>query len=156
MVSVPIVVCVMAGIDYAKQFACLRLTRRLHDTNTKQVIRDAAMVPGTDDNIVVGNILSVNAHNLAGIPADCVLLGPLSDLHMNESSLTGESRLMRKTAGDDILSGTEVSQGSGKIVVIAVGKYSVAGRIKARVYESEEAEKLEGEDKNSPLFVKLM
>lgn len=155
LVSVGIVVFVTASIDYAKQFAFLRLTRSLHDTNTKQVIRDAEMVPVTDDDIVVGDILSVNAHNLASIPADCVLLGPLTDLQMNESSLTGESRLIRKRPGDVILSGTEVSQGSGKMVVIAVGVYSVAGRIKARVYESEDADKMEGEDENSPLFVKL-
>jgi magnesium-transporting ATPase (P-type) len=151
-----IVVFVTAGIDYAKQFAFLRLTRSLHDTNTKQVIRDAKQVSVIDDDIVVGDILSVNAHNLASIPADCILLGPASDLKMNESSLTGESKLISKRPGDVILSGTNVTQGSGKMVVIAVGVNSVAGKIKAQVYESEDHEgALEGDDTNSPLFVKL-
>lgn len=149
------VVLITAGIDYGKQFAFKRLTRSLHETNTKQVIRDAKLVSVTDDDIVVGDILSVNSHNLASIPADCVLLGPLGDLHMNESSLTGESKLIRKRPGDVILSGTEARQGSGKMVVVAVGVNSVAGKIKARVYDSSEAEKLEGEDENSPLFQKL-
>ena len=58
LVSVCIVVLITAGIDYAKQFAFLRLTRSLHDTNTKQVIRDAKQVPVIDDDIVVGDILS--------------------------------------------------------------------------------------------------
>lgn len=156
LISVCIVVLVTGGIDYAKQFAFLRLTRSLHDTNTKQVIRDAKQVSVIDDDIVVGDILSVNAHNLASIPADCILLGPATDLKMNESSLTGESKLISKRPGDVILSGTNVAQGSGKMVVIAVGINSVAGKIKAQVYESEDHDsELEGSDTNSPLFVKL-
>jgi magnesium-transporting ATPase (P-type) len=156
LVSVCIVVLVTAGIDYGKQFSFLKLSRSLHDTNTKQVIRDAKQVSVIDDDIVVGDILSVNAHNLASIPADCILLGPASDLKMNESSLTGESKLISKRPGDVILSGTNVTQGSGKMVVIAVGVNSVAGKIKAQVYESEDHEgALEGDDTNSPLFVKL-
>ena len=156
LVSVCIVVLITASIDYAKQFAFLKLTRSLHDTNTKQVIRDAKQVSVIDDDIVVGDILSVNAHNLASIPADCILLGPATDLKMNESSLTGESKLISKKPGDVILSGTSVAQGSGKMVVIAVGVNSVAGKIKAQVYESDQLEGgLEGDDDRSPLFLKL-
>ena len=156
LISVCIVVLITAGIDYAKQFAFLRLTRSLHDTNTKQVIRDAKQVLVIDDDVVVGDILSVNAHNLASIPADCILLGPATDLKMNEASLTGESKLISKRPGDVILSGTTVAQGSGKMVVIAVGVNSVAGKIKAQVYESEDLDGgLEGDDERSPLFIKL-
>mmetsp|Transcript_3430 Transcript_3430/g.5688 ORF Transcript_3430/g.5688 Transcript_3430/m.5688 type:complete len:1169 (+) Transcript_3430:194-3700(+) len=156
LVSVCIVVFVTAGIDYAKQFAFIRLTKSLNETNTKAVIRGGIQVSVTDDDICVGDILSVNSHNLASIPADCVLLGPPGDLRMDESSLTGESKQILKRPGDIILSGTTATQGSGKMVVIAVGLYSVAGKIKARVYESEDHEdELGGEDDNSPLFVKL-
>ena len=136
MVSVAIVVLVTASIDYAKQFAVIRLSKSLHETNTKAVIRDGKQVSITDDDIVVGDILSVNSHNLASIPADCVLLGPVADLKMDESTLTGESKTVTKRPGDVVLSGTNASEGSGKMVVIAVGINSVAGKIKARVYES--------------------
>lgn len=155
--SVCIVVLVTAGIDYAKQFAFLRLTRSLYETNTKSVIRDGKQVSVTDDDIVVGDILSVNSHSLASIPADCVLLGPAADLKMDESTLTGESHMISKKPGDVVLSGTSAVQGSGKMVVIAVGVYSVAGKIKARVYETGDADDdgLDGDDVNSPLFVKL-
>jgi magnesium-transporting ATPase (P-type) len=154
--SVVIVVCVTAGIDYVKQFAFIRLTRSLNESNTKAVIRDAKQLSVTDEDIVVGDILSVNAHALATIPADCILLGPPADLKMDESTLTGESKMISKRPGDVILSGTNAVQGSGKMVVIAVGVHSVAGKIRARVYESEDHEgDLEGEDSNSPLFVKL-
>jgi magnesium-transporting ATPase (P-type) len=75
---------------------------------------------------------------------------------VNESSLTGESVLIRKRPGDVILSGTNAASGSGKMVVIAVGIHSVAGKTKARVYESDDiGDDLEGDDINSPLFVKL-
>lgn len=156
LVSVCIVVTVTAGIDYAKQFAFIRLTQSLNETNTKAVIRNGKQVATVDDDVVVGDIISVNSHNLASIPADCVLLGPVSDLKMDESTLTGESKAITKKPGDVVLSGTTAIQGSGKMVVIAVGVHSVAGKIRARVYESEDHEDdLEGEDENSPLFVKL-
>jgi Ca2+ transporting ATPase len=75
---------------------------------------------------------------------------------MDESTLTGESVLITKNPGDVVLSGTTAVQGSAKLVVIAVGINSVAGKIKARVYESTEhgGDGLDGDTK-SPLFVKL-
>jgi Ca2+ transporting ATPase len=155
LVSVGIVVTVTAGIDYAKQFAFIKLTKSLHETNTKQVIRNGKQVSVIDDDIVVGDILSVNSHNLASIPADCVFLGPVSGLKMDESTLTGESKAITKRPGDVVLSGTTAQEGSGKMVVIAVGVYSVAGKIKARVYESEDHGDELGGDDDSPLFVKL-
>ena len=156
LVSVVIVVLVTAGIDYAKQFAFIRLTDSLNETNTKSVIRNGIQVAVTDSEIVVGDILSVNSHSLASIPADCVLLGPHVDLKMDESSLTGESKQISKKPGDVVLSGTSATQGSAKMVVIAVGNNSVSGKIKARVYEAQaHDDELGGEDDNSPLFVKL-
>ena len=158
LASVCIVVLVTAGIDYAKQLAFVRLTRNLNETNTKMVIRDGQQLSVTDDELVVGDILSVNAHNLASIAADCVVLGPLMSggMKMDESALTGESVLISKNPGDIVLSGTTAIQGSAKMVVIAVGTNSVAGKIQARVYESSdhEGDGLDG-DQDSPLFVKL-
>jgi calcium-translocating P-type ATPase len=154
--SVMIVVFVTAGIDYVKQFQYIRLTRSLYETNIKAVIRDGKQVAVTDHDIVVGDILSVNSHSLASIPADCIVLGPATDLKVDESTLTGESKFISKKPGDIVLSGTSAVQGSGKMVVIAVGINSVAGKIKARVYDSDDLEDgLDGDDDNSPLFVKL-
>ena len=155
LTSVCIVVLITAGIDYGKQLAFRDLSKKLETRNTKSVIRNGEQVLVTDAEIVVGDILSVNSHSLASISADCVLLGPNVDLQMNESSLTGESHTVKKRPGDVILSGTNAIEGSGKMVVIAVGINSVAGRIKARVYESEDHDdELEG-DEETPLFKKL-
>jgi len=173
LTSVCIVMLVTAGIDYMKQFAFRRLNSSLEERNTKLVIRGSIggsigsggtsggvtvtgrQVVVTDKDIVVGDILSVNSHSLASIPADCILLGPAIDLQMDESSLTGESNPVHKAPGDIILSGTNAIQGSGKMVVVAVGIHSVAGRIKARVYESgDDEEDMEGDDE-TPLYQKL-
>jgi len=157
LISVIIVVNVTAGIDYSKQIAFKQLSKNLDDTNTKNILRNGEIVMVTDADIVVGDILLANSHSMASIPADCILLGPAMDLKMDESTLTGESLLVSKKAGDVILGGTTAVQGSGKMIVIAVGVNSLGGRIKARVYESADGEgdeDLEG-DSDSPLYDKL-
>ncbi|KAL7544036.1 hypothetical protein ACHAWF_007509 [Thalassiosira exigua] len=159
LLAVLIVVLVTAAIDYQKQFAFVRLTRSLHETNTKVVVRDGKQASVVDDDLVVGDILSVNAHNLASIPADCVVLGPpiSGGLKVDESTLTGESVLISKDPGDVVLSGTTVVQGSARLVVVAVGVNSVAGKIKAHVYESSERgeDGLDDGDEGTPLSNKL-
>ena len=154
--TVLLVVLLTASIDYAKQFAFKRLSRSLFESNTKQVIRNGQQVLIVDDDVVVGDILCVNSHALATIPADCVLLGPSADLKLDESTLTGESEPVSKKPGDVVLSGTNAVQGSGKLLVIAVGVNSVAGKIRAHVYESEDHDDELGDGgENSPLFTKL-
>ena len=49
LASVCIVVLVTSSIDYAKQFAFIRLTRSLHETTTKMVIRNGHQISVTDD-----------------------------------------------------------------------------------------------------------
>lgn len=153
LVAVVIVVLVTASIDYKKQGAFVRLMASLDNTNTKSAIRGGQAVTIVDADIVVGDVLNVNAHNLASVPADCVVITS-EGMQLDESSLTGESRLVTKKPGDVVLSGTTVVTGGGKLVVIAVGTSSVAGKIKARVYSNSAEDGLEGDD-SSPLFTKV-
>ena len=62
--------------------------------------------------------------------------------------LTGESNLITTNPGDIVLSGTTVVQGSSKLLVIAVGLNSVAGKIKARVYADSGGDGLDGDVKS--------
>ena len=64
------------------------------------------------------------------LPADGIILQS-NDLKIDESSLTGESDQVKKGKDDDpmLLSGTHVMEGSGKVVVTAVGINSQAGII---------------------------
>ena len=107
-------------------------------------------MPRQDSDIVVGDILAFNAHNLATIPCDGVLVSG-SDVKMDESSLTGEPEPQVKTPTDDpfVVSGTQATSGSGRLLVVAVGAHSVSGKIRAAVYGEAP------EDEGSPLFQKL-
>ena len=64
------------------------------------------------------------------LPADGIILQS-NDLKIDESSLTGESDQVKKGADSDptLLSGTHVMEGSGKIIICAVGINSQAGII---------------------------
>ena len=64
------------------------------------------------------------------LPADGIILQS-NDLKIDESSLTGESDQVKKGTDKDpmLLSGTHVMEGSGKVVVTAVGINSQAGII---------------------------
>ncbi|NWZ60786.1 AT2B1 ATPase, partial [Pandion haliaetus] len=64
------------------------------------------------------------------LPADGVLIQG-NDLKIDESALTGESDHVRKSVDKDpmLLSGTHVMEGSGKMVVTAVGVNSQSGII---------------------------
>ena len=73
------------------------------------------------------------------LPADGVVIQS-NDLKIDESSLTGESDQVKKGADCDpmVLSGTHVMEGSGKVVVTAVGINSQAGIIFALLGAVEE------------------
>merc|ERR1712200_302044 len=78
--------------------------------------------------IVVGDILLVKYGDL--LPADGLVIQS-NDLKVDESSLTGESDMVNKGNAIDpmLLSGTHVMEGSGKVLVTAVGVNSQAGII---------------------------
>lgn len=62
------------------------------------------------------------------LPADGVLIQS-NDLKIDESSLTGESDQIKKSLEFDpiLLSGTHVMEGSGRMVIVAVGVNSQTG-----------------------------
>ena len=63
------------------------------------------------------------------LPADGIILQS-NDLKIDESSLTGESDQVKKGPDVDpmLLSGTHIMEGSGKVVVTAVGINSQVSR----------------------------
>ena len=64
------------------------------------------------------------------LPADGLLVQS-SDLKIDESSLTGETDLIKKGEDEDVglLSGTHVMEGSGRMIVVGVGLNSQVGSI---------------------------
>ena len=150
IISVAIIVNVSASTDYIKERSFRELSQTLNASNKKVVTRHGVLLEVEDDEIVVGDLLSFNAHNLASIPCDGLLVSG-ADVKMDEASLTGEPEPEVKDllARPFIVSGTVATSGSGRMLVIAVGESSVSGKIRAAVYGEDI------EEEGSPLFQKL-
>ncbi|RWS22067.1 plasma membrane calcium-transporting ATPase 2-like protein, partial [Leptotrombidium deliense] len=134
LVSVIIVVLVTAFNDYTKERQFRGLQSRIEHEHKFSVIRGGEVVQVNVADIVVGEICQVKYGDL--LPADGVIIQS-NDLKVDESSLTGESDHVRKGEQRDpfLLSGTHVMEGSGKMVVTAVGVNSQAGIIFALLDE---------------------
>ncbi|XP_071059439.1 plasma membrane calcium-transporting ATPase 1-like [Pseudochaenichthys georgianus] len=89
--------------------------------------------------IVVGDIAQVKYGDL--LPTDGILIQG-NDLKIDESSLTGESDHVKKSVDKDpmLLSGTHVMEGSGKMLVTAVGENSQTGIIFTLLGASEDSD----------------
>ncbi|XP_045507469.1 plasma membrane calcium-transporting ATPase 2 isoform X3 [Colias croceus] len=128
LISVIVVVIVTAFNDYTKERQFRGLQSRIEGEHKFAVIRGGEVKQVPISDIVVGDICQIKYGDL--LPADGVLLQS-NDLKIDESSLTGESDHVKKGESFDpmVLSGTHVMEGSGKMLVTAVGVNSQAGII---------------------------
>ncbi|XP_074592985.1 plasma membrane calcium-transporting ATPase 2-like isoform X6 [Brevipalpus obovatus] len=128
LVSVFIVVLVTAFNDYTKERQFRGLQSRIEHEHKFSVIRGGEVIQILVSDILVGDICQVKYGDL--LPADGVLIQS-NDLKIDESSLTGESDHVKKGENFSPLlySGTHVMEGSGRMVVTAVGINSQAGII---------------------------
>ncbi len=133
--------------EYKAEKAIL-LLRKLRQYKSR-VFRDGKDMLVDSDTLVPGDILIFEEGDK--IPADCRVLS-LIDLEVDEASLTGESKAVKKTIealktdklvlGDQknmLFAGTVVVRGKGKAVVVATGMYTELGKI-AKELESIEEE----------------
>ncbi|XP_026673718.1 plasma membrane calcium-transporting ATPase 2 isoform X7 [Ceratina calcarata] len=127
-ISVILVVIVTASNDYSKEKQFRGLQSRIEGEHKFSVIRQGEVKQISVADIVVGDICQIKYGDL--LPADGTLIQS-NDLKVDESSLTGESDHVKKGEGFDpmVLSGTHVMEGSGKMLVTAVGVNSQAGII---------------------------
>ncbi|XP_066158445.1 plasma membrane calcium-transporting ATPase 2 isoform X1 [Euwallacea fornicatus] len=128
LISVIVVVLVTAFNDYTKERQFRGLQSRIEGEHKFAVIRggEVKQIPVSD--IIVGDICQIKYGDL--LPADGILIQS-NDLKVDESSLTGESDHVKKGENFNpmVLSGTHVMEGSGKMLVTAVGVNSQAGII---------------------------
>jgi P-type Ca2+ transporter type 2C len=142
---VTILLCVIVGSwnNYAKeqQFAKLMSDREERDI---VVIRDGKDTALSVHNLVVGDILKINAGDQ--MPADCVLLSG-SKVTADESSQTGETKDIEKhplelnaqaMVNPFLISGTMLKEGKGTAVVVCIGDNTRMGRIRGMMDEEEE------------------
>ena len=128
LVSVIIVVLVTAFNDYTKERQFRGLQSRIEHEHKFSVIRNSEVIQLLVSDLVVGDICQVKYGDL--LPADGIIIQS-NDLKVDESSLTGESDHVKKGLDYDptLFSGTHVMEGSGRMVVTAVGINSQAGII---------------------------
>uniref|UniRef100_A0A671KQU8 Calcium-transporting ATPase n=1 Tax=Sinocyclocheilus anshuiensis TaxID=1608454 RepID=A0A671KQU8_9TELE len=128
LLSVLCVVLVTAFNDWSKEKQFRGLQSRIEQEQRFAVVRNGTVIQIPVAEMVVGDIAQVKYGDL--LPADGILMQG-NDLKIDESSLTGESDHVRKSIDKDpmLLSGTHVMEGSGKMVVTAVGVNSQTGII---------------------------
>ena len=109
-----------------------------------QVVRDGKEITVTNRDLVVGDVLVTEG----GIVLDCdCLLIEGREFRCNEATMTGETGTVDKSADKDpfFISGTLLEEGSGSMLVVAVGSLSFQGRLQTPDEEGSE----------TPLQIKL-
>ena len=89
------------------------------------VLRDGVLTEVSKDELVLDDVISLSRGNQ--IPADCVLIK--GECKVNESLLTGESDLIVKREGDELLSGSFIAAGTCYAQINKVGADCYAAKI---------------------------
>ncbi|KAI5618015.1 plasma membrane calcium-transporting ATPase 1 isoform X3 [Silurus asotus] len=146
LLSVICVVLVTAFNDWSKEKQFRGLQSRIEQEQKFTVVRAGQVIQIPVAEIVVGDIAQIKYGDL--LPADGILIQG-NDLKIDESSLTGESDHVKKLLDKDpmLLSGTHVMEGSGKMVVTAIGVNSQTGIIFTLLGAGEDEEEEEKEEK---------
>ncbi|CAG9317273.1 unnamed protein product [Blepharisma stoltei] len=132
LVTVCIVIFVTAINDYKKESQFIKLNLQTDLCNII-VIREGMEKEITLKELLVGDLLCVTTGDI--LQGDGIYIRG-SGLSVDESSITGESKLVKKEAFQDgdiaydsfLISGAKIIEGSGLVLVCAVGQHSVLGR----------------------------
>ena len=161
IIAIIVVVTVGSVTNYKKEMKFHDLNN-FENQNTKyDVIRNGNMQELHSDDLLVGDLVKIYSGDI--LPADMVLIEG-NYLKIDESSLTGESTSVKKNSYkiclEEINSGvnnpssnillceTNVIEGNGTGIVIAIGEYSQKGIIRGTIDNAQE-------DNKTPLEVKL-
>jgi Ca2+-transporting ATPase len=137
MVAVIIVLSVTAGNDWSKDRKFKKLLLLQTDKKVK-IIRGGYQDQISSWDIMVGDIVEVNVGD--EVPADGIFIRG-NRLIIDESPLTGESLPVKKNPSAPYLfSGCQVSEGSGVMLVTAVGPRSSGGKIQELLNEAQNEE----------------
>ncbi|CAF1251104.1 unnamed protein product [Adineta steineri] len=151
LVAVLVVVFVTAFNDWRKERQFRGLQNKIEKDQQTSVIRDGHIQEIPVAELVVGDLCFIKYGDL--LPADGLVV-QASDLKIDESSITGETDLVKKGSKDDVglLSGTNVMEGSGRMVVVGVGLNSQVGNIMSLLGatggDSKKKKKGKGKDKD--------
>ena len=128
MLFMVVIVCnTLIGI--VQEIRSKRTTDRLSivASSKASVLRDGALVELPLDALVRDDIIELGRGDQ--IPADSVVVKGSCDV--NESLLTGESTLVKKRPGDELMSGSYLNAGTVRARVVHVGAENYAAKISA-------------------------
>ena len=144
LIAVLVVVLVTSFNDWSKERQFRGLQSKIDSDQRISVIRDGQIIQLPVKDILVGDICQIFYGHL--IPADGLVVES-NDLKIDESSLTGETDLIKKSVERPMLfSGTHVMEGSAKMLVTAVGIYSQTGIIMSLLGATDSDEKKKNEN----------
>lgn len=129
-----LVIVINAAIGIVQEVRSKQLTDKLAIVvaSKVEVLRDGAFAALPIDDIVLDDVIRLGRGDQ--VPADCVVVE--GDAKVDESLLTGESKLVAKAAGDELLSGSFVNAGTVVARVVRVGAESYAARMTAEAKQS--------------------
>ena len=161
IIAVIIVVLVSSITNYKKEMKFHKLNNFENEKTTYEVIRKGRTVIIHSDDILVGDLIKIVSGDI--LPADILLIEG-NNIKIDESSLTGESTSVKKNSFERcleeiklgnknpssnlLLGGTNVIEGNGSGIVLAIGEYSQKGMIRSVIDNSQEENK-------TPLEIKL-
>ena len=143
--------------------------KELVQANTT-VIREGMEITIPTNEVVINDVIKLSAGDM--IPADCRVIES-KDLYASQSSITGESDAVRKTANTEIKSvekiesisdidnicfmGTNVISGSAKAVIIKTGDNTYFGKVAGTLNEGKPKTNFQkGMESISKLLIRFM
>jgi Ca2+ transporting ATPase len=153
-IAVILIVSVTAGNNYIKdqQFRKLNASSENRNINT---LRNGKVISMNIYELLVGDVVHIETGEI--LPVDGLVFKS-NNLSADESQVTGETNLVRKavpTTYDSeervspfLLSGSRIMEGTGEMLVLAVGVNSQWGRTKQLIISA-------GKDEKTPLQEKL-
>ena len=158
--AVFVVVSVGSITNYKKEMKFQDLNNIQNGTTKYNVIRNGAPQLIISDEILVGDLLKINYGEI--LPADMLVI-EANSLKIDESALTGESNAVKKNSYEKcleeldneekhpssmiLLSGTNVIEGTGTSIAIAIGEHSQKGIIRGTIDNASEDDKTPLENK---------
>ena len=144
--AVVIVVLVGSITNYKKEMKFHKLNNFENENKKYEVIRKGNIKELHSDDILVGDLIKIYSGEI--LPAD-ILLVEGNNIKIDESSLTGESTAVKKNiyekcieeiklgnnnpSSNLLLGGTNVIEGNGLGIVLAIGEYSQKGIIRGTI-----------------------
>ncbi|KAF5456411.1 hypothetical protein F2P56_025900 [Juglans regia] len=130
--AVILVIVVTAISDYKQSLQFQNLNQEKRNIHM-EVIRGGRRIEISIYDIVVGDVVPLNIGNQ--VPADGILISGHS-LAVDESSMTGESKIVHKDSRNPFLmSGCKIADGSGTMLVTSVGMNTEWGLLMSSISE---------------------